>query len=91
MARLPHGFAEAPSRPSTTILAVTIFVGQDRCVKPIADGNLLHTVDRIGDDTATDLRRSELLAPKLLTIAGIEHVEMAAHITEEHEPPGCRR
>src|SRR5262249_17265359 len=34
--RGPHWLPEAPSKPSTTIFAVTIFFGQTGCVKPVA-------------------------------------------------------
>jgi hypothetical protein len=77
MTRHPHWRARALSRPSTTISAVVIFVGQAGCVKSGRHGNLLCAVRGIGDHPATD-RAVEILAPKLAAIGSIKGIEVAA-------------
>ena len=52
-------------------------------------GNLLRTVRGIGDHAAAD-RAAEILAPKFLAGGGIERIEVAAHVAEEHDAAGRR-
>ena len=52
--------------------------------------NFLRTVRGIGDHTAAD-RAADLLAPQLLAVGGIERIEVAAQIAEEHDAAGRRR
>src|SRR5262245_42929858 len=47
--------------------------------------HLLRTVRRVGDHAAAD-RAAEILAPQLLAAGGIESIEVAADIAEEHDP-----
>ena len=83
------GLAAALSRPSTTILAFTIFVGHASHHNADRHGDLLRTARGIGDHAAAD-RAAEMLAPKFLPIGGIERIEVAAHIAEEHDAAGRR-
>ena len=53
-------------------------------------GNFLRTVRGIGDHAAAD-RAAEILAPKLLAVGGIERIEVAADVAEEHDAAGRRR
>src|ERR1700730_8142723 len=57
--------------------------------KAARHGNFLRTVRGIGNHTAGD-RAAELLAPKFLAVGGIERIEVAAQIAEEHDPAGRR-
>src|SRR5215475_7124122 len=52
-------------------------------------GNLLRAVRRVGDHAAAD-RAAEILAPELLAGGGVERIEVAADVAEEHDAPGGR-
>src|SRR5215472_3199959 len=51
--------------------------------------DLLRAVRHIGNHAACD-RAAELLAPKFLAGGGVERVEIAADVTEEHDASGRR-
>src|SRR5437763_314964 len=55
-------------------------------------GNLLRAVRGVGDDAAANrAAATKRRAPKLLTGGGIERVEIATQISEEHEATRGRR
>src|SRR5262245_45421883 len=51
--------------------------------------DLLRAVRRVGDHAAADAA-AEILAPEFLAAGGIERIEVAAHVAEEHDPSGRR-
>src|SRR5215831_7342230 len=71
-------------------LGVHGFRGPGEHRKPPRHGHLLRAARGIGDH-ATAERTAELLPPQLLARGGIERVEVAADIAEEHDPTGGGR
>src|SRR5215510_8309265 len=51
--------------------------------------DLLRAVRRVGYHATAD-GAAEILAPELLAAGGIERIEVAAHVAEEHDAPGRR-
>jgi hypothetical protein len=51
-------------------------------------GDPLRAVGSIGDHAATD-RVAEVLAPQLPAVGGIDRVEVAAYVAEEHDASGA--
>src|SRR5262245_9406350 len=52
--------------------------------------DLLRAVHRVGDHAAAN-RAAEILAPQLLAAGGVERIEVAAHVAEEHDASSGRR
>jgi hypothetical protein len=72
-----------------TIFAFTIFVGEATITMPAATATFCEPFAVKVIHAPTD-RAAEDLAPELLSGGGIERIEVAAHVAEEHDASGRR-